>query len=395
VAPPVKPAPLPVTIQTKPESWADRLARWMGWLKSILANAALVIAIPVVAILFGDELLTHRISIGAIEVPPALVQRGLAPKALASKAADRLNDIRRALTDPGRRVLPPPDAARAIDLLATRTTVDLPVGPISALQLIRMVKDTLGFPDQIIQGEVVETAEGLYRLTLRINDPAREAVRLDLPKTDVDQLPAMIARGVLQLSNPITLAAWGFEEDVAASGTETPPRYDFSRTRAFIDLCLRVAPRDDDPWALMFRGAIRYYEGRPHEAVRIYEEIDRRHRAAGNLREPALASLYRNWGDALRELGAWAEAERVYARAIEVNPRVAGYRIDRAVALMRQGKAPAAVPVLQEALGVDGGDMWTYIHLAEALHLAGRPLEAMEMRAQAMRRGYDPEVHIH
>lgn len=146
----------------------------------------------------------------------------------------------------------------------------------------------------------------------------------------------------------------------------------FERSRQYLDQALTVAPERADIWE--HRGILAAYDGDRVGAEAFY------HRAlslAGST-----ASLHRNLADCLRSSGRLAEAQRHYAKVLELNPGL--YHAARGLARISTelGQASQAADDWLHAWTLDATHSPDVVELIAALSNAGRGSEIDAMLVQ-------------
>jgi tetratricopeptide (TPR) repeat protein len=100
-------------------------------------------------------------------------------------------------------------------------------------------------------------------------------------------------------------------------------------------------------------------------------------------RSPGYAPAYFRLGEALARQGFHERAGDAYARALELDPRLAVARLGLAQTLLSRGDAQGAIAELEQVLSAGGEDRRLFTTMAQAWQRAGEPERAAEAAARA------------
>jgi tetratricopeptide (TPR) repeat protein len=98
----------------------------------------------------------------------------------------------------------------------------------------------------------------------------------------------------------------------------------------------------------------------------------------------ALSTLFLAWGEALRAMGKAPDACGKFAKAVEINPRLAGAYSNWGVALDAMGKAPEACHKYAKAVQINPRFVDAYSNWGAALGAMGKLADACEKFAKAV-----------
>jgi tetratricopeptide (TPR) repeat protein len=333
----------------------------------------ILLPLLVIASLFSGVAATdfRSLFIETISVPGSMKDRGYTPTVFIRMMNDRLlgieataktrTEAQRLRTEDEKGIV-----AAAVDML-------------SLTALVRAVQVSSNLIEFKVNGEIVEAGENDYLLRLRIDRYGQKVTRIEVttPRNDVHGLADSGAERIMRITDPQVFCAAVMQKEamhlVPSSGA-----FLFAKTDECVVETLPTAQDDDRLWLLNLQGVVAFVEGRQLDAGRhfrsairlnadfapallnlgiLYAHEGRPKKAIGyfervfHLTIPAdapqtLAATCTEWADALVDIGQPEEAEAMFRRATEADPRYAEAYLRWA----RHTKDPAMAANLQ-ALG--------------------------------------------
>lgn len=221
--------------------------------------------------------------------------------------------------------------------------------------LVRAVQQSSDLIEFAVNGEVVEIDKN-YLLRLRFDRYGRSVARIEevKPQDDVKGLARVAAERIMKITDPQILCAAIMQTEAGALAA-ADGKFAFPKTQACIDETLPTAQSDDQLWLLNLRGVVAFVAGAPDEAARhfrhairlnpdfspallnlgiLYAHADRPEKAIGYFAQVFLheipsdspqtfAATYTEWADALFALHRPAEADAMFRKAVETDPKYA------------------------------------------------------------------------
>jgi tetratricopeptide (TPR) repeat protein len=210
-----------------------------------LAGAAVAFAL---AVMVWQASEANGLVVEAFLVPPSLAAKGATGEVVARDVLDRLGEI-----DAEAQSV---EAVRVSDAWSQGAKVQLLQSGLSLDDLQRLLRRWLG-RETYVSGEVVQTARGV-RLKARAG--AGRAVVAEGPAEDLPALTARAAEGLFGQARPLPYA------EVLIR------RRDYAAAKPLLARVLAHATDErQEAYAHYLQGVIAYREGRPVEAIRLYE----------------------------------------------------------------------------------------------------------------------------
>jgi len=253
-------------------------------------KTAVVIVTFASAIILFKQLSNNAYLVEPLQVPFSLAESGYTPEVTAQWVVDRMLAIKREATTIKEDSQPiAPDAERF--------DMEVPGSGISLGTIGQALRESLGFQEKTISGEVVSSGDG-FLLRLRISEGSGFS-QVTVPNHDVDALIDAAAERAVQVTAPFMFASYLY-----AKGRTT-------ELEKAIDYCLDNGPQEDRAWAFNLRGIALDEAGNWDGAIENYEKA---------LQEnPRLAVAYNNWANTLRNQGKYEDALEKLQDAVKLN----------------------------------------------------------------------------
>jgi len=307
----------------------------------------LLLPLLIVASLISGVAVTdpRSLYIDTITVPESMEQRGYTPLVFIRMINDEVLAIEAT-------------AKTRTDAQKLRTEEDKGVVAVSLdmlkmTALVRAVQESSDLIEFTVNGEVVEIDKN-YLLRLRFDRYGRSVTRIEeaRPQDDVRELARIAAERIMKVTDPQIYCASIMQTEAAAL-KPTDGSFAFPKTEACIDETLALAQEDDRLWLLNLHGVVAFVAGKPGEAAKhfraairldpdfspallnlgiLYAHADRPQKAVEYFAQvfrkelptdspQTYAATYTEWADALVDLRHPAEAEAMFRKAVETDPK--------------------------------------------------------------------------
>jgi tetratricopeptide (TPR) repeat protein len=285
--------------------------------------------------------------IDAITVPSSMQSRGYTPVVFVRMMNDELlgieataktrNDAQKLRTEDEKGVI-----AVTLDMLNMTT-------------LVRAVQESSNLIEFTVNGEIVEVGKN-YLLRLRVDRYGRQVTRIEVtkPQTGVHELAVGAAEQIMKLTDPQVYCA-SIMQIEARTLDPAGGSYLFPKTDSCIKETLPTAQEDDRLWLLNLQGVVAFVEGRLPDAAKhfraairgnpdfspallnlgiLWARSGKPEKAIGYFKSvfrheipsdspQTFAAAYTEWADALAASGHGAEADAMFRRATQVDPKYA------------------------------------------------------------------------
>jgi tetratricopeptide (TPR) repeat protein len=309
----------------------------------------LLVPLLVVASLISGVAVTdpRSLYIDAITVPDSMEHRGYSPLVFIRMMNDEVLAIEAT-------------AKTRTDAQKLRTEEDKGVIAVSLdmlkmTALVRAVQESSDLIEFTVNGEVVEIDQS-YLLRLRFDRYGRSVTRIEerRPQNDVKGLARVAAERIMKVTDPQIYCAAVMQTEAAAIKPEEG-NFAFPKTEACINETLPLAQKDDRLWLLNLDGVVAFVAGKPDEAAKHFRhairldpdfspallnlgilsahsgQLDKaveyfaqvfRHEIPSDSPQ-TYAATYTEWADALVDLHRPAEADAMFRKATETDPKYA------------------------------------------------------------------------
>jgi tetratricopeptide (TPR) repeat protein len=256
--------------------------------------------------------------------------------------------------------------------------------------LVRAVQESTSLIEFTVNGEIVEIDKN-YLLRLRFDRYGRGVTRIEesRPRDDVKALARIAAERIMKVTDPQIFCASVMQTEAEANAPIEGKFY-FPRTIACIEETLPIAQNDDRLWLLNLRGVVAFvgqrpddaamhfrsairlnpdfspallnlgildaHAGRPEKAIGYFEQVFRHEIPSDS--PQTFAAAYTEWADALVDVGRPAEAEAMFRKATETDPKYAEAYF-RWAKHTTDPKRAAALTARGEAIAKEYGGVYT------------------------------------
>ena len=311
---------------------AGRIALWLGRVLLRLLRWGIIIGVPAAALLVPGWLMLREVrgvgvEIGTLPGPQRLIARGIQPDVLASRLADRIQDVRR-------RTLADPTDRPAAELNGPPISVDVTATSGLWHRTALNLRDLLGLNTTRLTGELTQDPDGKLDLRLRVPQFGQVVDLKAYPEASLDRMLDDAAPEVWQVAQP-RLYAWYSVQSIY---------------------------QQDQLWGHL-------------EALRNTGRLD-----TGSLNTVSFL-LIKVLLNGSRVEDALEFAENLTARAPLYAP---GWYV-KAMALLASNRAQDALEASQRMIEIDGGSVWGRKATARLLMSAGRFNEAYREVRSALR----------
>jgi tetratricopeptide (TPR) repeat protein len=321
----------------------------MGAEATMIDFTGLLLPLLVVASLVSGVAVTdpRSLYIDTITVPESMEQRGYTPLVFIRMMNDEVLAIEAT-------------AKTRTDAQKLRTEEDKGVVAVSLdmlklTALVRAVQESSDLIEFTVNGEVVEIDKD-YLLRLRFDRYGQNVTRVEeaRPQSDVKELARIAAERIMKITDPQIYCAAIMQTEAGALKPEDGS-FAFPKTEACIDETLPLAQADDRLWLLNLHGVVAFVAGKADEAAKhfraairvnpdfspallnlgiLYAHADRPKKAVEYFAQvfrhelptdspQTYAATYTEWADALVDLHRPAEAEAMFRKATETDPKYA------------------------------------------------------------------------
>jgi tetratricopeptide (TPR) repeat protein len=350
----------------------------------MISFTGLLLPIFVVAGLVSGVAVTNLQSlyIDTITVPDSMQQRGYSPIVFIRMMNDEMLDIEST-------------AKTRTDSQKLRTedqkgVVEVAVGMMKMTALVRAVQESTSLIEFTVNGEIVERGKD-YLLRLRIERYGHNVTLIEAraPQADLRSLAHLGAERIMKITDPQIFCAAIMQAE-AKTLVPIDGKFYFTETNECIKEALPTAQDDDRLWLLNLQGVVAFVGERPKDAAMhfraairrdpefspallnlgiLYAHSGRPKRAIGYFQQvfshqlpdhspQTFAATYTEWADALMDTGQSAEADAMFRKATEADPKYADayFRWARHTA---DAKRAAELRALGEAAAKKYGDLYT------------------------------------
>jgi tetratricopeptide (TPR) repeat protein len=309
----------------------------------------LLLPLLVVASLISGVAVTdpRSLYIDTITVPESMEQRGYTPLVFIRMMNDEVLTIEataKTRTD-----------AQKLRSEEDKGVIAVALDMLKVTALVRAVQESTDLIEFTVNGEVVEIDKN-YLLRLRFDRYGRSITRIEeaRPQDDVKALARIAAERIMKVTDPQIYCAAIMQTEVAAIKPEDRD-FAFPKTEACIDETMPMAQEDDRLWLLNLHGVVAFVAGKADEAAKhfraairldrdfspallnlgiLYAHADRPQKAVEYFAQvfrkelptdspQTYAATYTEWADALVDLHRPAEAEAMFRKAVETDPKYA------------------------------------------------------------------------
>jgi tetratricopeptide (TPR) repeat protein len=336
-----------------PQGAVARIAKYakdvQTTLLSIVLSSVLIGTVVVVAIEFPSK----AIVLDQIEVPKALQDKGITPVSVSRRLADQVQKIQAKSTE--NRSL-----HRLLQPAWMQEDIQVPGSTLSVRAIVRFFKEEFGLPDTHIDGELTEGPAERLSLTLRNTETGEVLVTQPRSTNGLDQLIADGATNIVQIVDPVTLAAYWY----AIEGRT----HSFRNTEHWIRYAIANDFEASASRAYNLWGNFLTDQGIMQDA------LDKYRLAAAQKHQ--FAELYSNWGDALTTVGRSSDAEAKYHKALEMNGSLGAAYLGLGTLYSQQANYASAIPALKSSKRLDPDQLCSSYILGSAYSETGNSAEA-------------------
>lgn len=335
------------------------LSHQLDEFRKVILNVAFIGIVALLLFTAAKVLRSGDMVIEAIGLPKNIKELGYSEDGAALMLADNIRKIAVAANSQ--------EAPFAVKANFEEQDISVPVEGLSFTSIIRLIRQTLGLPQNRLIGDFVCPTEPCLSSNLQLRMRLLQGVGAPLPLATVsgqshDAILQTAAERFMENASPMALAIYLYDSDgrrpeAMALARQIAQTDSQDRLNALnllgVELFDRPEKKPED-----LREAISYYQ-------QLLEE------------EPGFANAYTNWGAALSALGDKEGAVSKYRKAIELSPDDHMPHHNLGVVLAALGKSDEAAAAFERAITIDPAYADSYVGLGNVQLDQGKAAEAL------------------